>query len=542
MKLQKKITKIIALNLGLSTFVYAGAMGEIKADSPWHFELGSRYWLAQGKWTEELYAPASSALVSELTYSDLDINSAEAFWRLNNDNGFFFKGYFGGGSVTNGHLNDEDFPPGVVPYSNTFSPQKDGSLQYLSIDAGYNFISNPRWRAGAFVGYHYLSQRLNAFGCVQVAGNPDICAIGLPNTVNVLDESDAWNSLRLGINAAFAINSNFNIEADLAYLRSYLSGNDFHNLRPDIRGIPEDGKGNGVQLDAILNWAVTPDFSAGVGGRWWHIATDGFSRFEQTATSGQPQPIDITQEYYGLLLQANFKLDSVNTIAPSYDWNGAYIGVNIGYGGNPQTVIINPTSPEAGEVEAAALTPLNLNVTNAGFLGGAQIGYNWRVNSIVLGVEGDYDYAHISGSNAVTQSIDIFDFEIPFSTTTVTQELRSLATIRGRLGKLASENMLIYLTAGPAFGDVKLAFDQQIPLFDCDGGCVSGSASKNKFGWTGGAGFEYAVNEKFSLKGEYLYVDLGNLSINVNNPETNNHLISSKFDNNLVRLGVNYKI
>ena len=48
--------------------------------------------------------------------------------------------------------------------------------------------------------------------------------------------------------------------------------------------------------------------------------------------------------------------------------------------------------------------------------------------------------------------------------------------------------------------------------FYCSAGAFSGFAT----GWTAGAGFEYAVARNLSLKAEWLYVDLGRQSYQIN--------------------------
>ena len=41
--------------------------------------------------------------------------------RVDHSSGLFWKGYAGGGLLTQGNLQDEDFPPGITPYSSTNS-------------------------------------------------------------------------------------------------------------------------------------------------------------------------------------------------------------------------------------------------------------------------------------------------------------------------------------------------------------------------------------------------------------------------------------
>ncbi len=523
---------------------------QIIPSSPWNLEMGTRYWLGFGEYVKNLYgSTAESGMVSRLTYNDYVSNSAEGFWRLGHQNGLFVKGYFGGGSVTSGHLNDEDFPPVTQPYSSTNSDQKNGNINYFSADLGYDFIQQQPWRLGAFIGYHRWLEHYNAFGCEQVAGNAEICgASPMPYTVDILNNNAIWNSLRIGINGAVALSKQWSATADVAYIRSNLTAHDYHNLRPDIRDMLEDGSGNGVQLDALLNWSYTSNLSVGVGARWWHVATNGYSHFEQKPSPfGQAQKAIITHDSYGLLVQANYSFDDtplmgastqehVTAAAPIYDWLGWYVGANLGYGTNLESA--NTTPYAAAPEDAALRSPHALNMQDAGFLGGGQVGYNWVKDRLVVGLEGDMDYAHISSANAITA------FESPL-TTSIAKNVQWVSSFRARFGRLASDNMLVYVTAGPAWGRANLLFAQN-PEQSITNEEIYYTANKGvtKSGWTAGGGVEYALTTRLAFKAEYLYLGLGTVSTNFfgSVPTTPYYQVSSKFDSNILRLGINYKV
>lgn len=531
------------------------SQGHASTDSPWSFEFGPRYWLSSEKFQYDLFG-FSNSMVSRLTFSNMTSNAAEGFWQLSHDNGVFLKGYFGGGSINGGKLIDEDFPPAIMPYSRTYSKQKDGALNYLSVDLGYNFLTRENWHLGGFLGYHHRAEIYNTFGCVQLASNPNVCAsvppndVIIPTSLNALNEDVIWNSLRLGINASIQLINKLNAMIDLAYIRSNLGANDFHNGRPDIRGVFINSAGNGVQLDAILNWELSQALTVGIGGRWWYTSMTGFDRFEQTVFSGQPQMVQIKQNSYGLLLQTNYKFNDTPILSatlskekervdsPIFYWPGLYLGANLGYGTNPADAYFIAQSSTALLFQNKGYTAKGLNIQDAGFLGGGQIGYNWQMNSIILGVDADLDYANISSANAATSSDTI--------TTTINKNIQWLATIRGRLGKLASDSMLVYLTTGPAFGSAIINFDQRVAGSPCPTSwCVVANKTQTKVGWTGGAGLEYAVSKGISFKAEYLYVYLGNIATNAAGNSilgAVNYNIKSSFNNNVVRLGVNYKI
>ena len=274
---------------------------------PWSLEVGARYWYSTGKSSKDLYDTTGALLISRLTYDELTAHSGEVFFRGDTRFGLFLKGYYGGGSINKGHLIDEDFPPVVVPYSNTTSEQKGGSLNIGNIDLGYSFLQTPTHRLGAFIGYHFWKERYDAYGCRQNATSP-ICVPTIPTSVAVISQENDWRSLRLGVIGDWRISPFLTLTGEAAYARTRLDGVDQHHLRPAINPLPEDGDGHGVMLEAILNWQVTEAFNLGVGGRYWRLGkTDGHSHFEQTPGGGFAQVLKWDIERYGGFLQGSLK-------------------------------------------------------------------------------------------------------------------------------------------------------------------------------------------------------------------------------------------
>jgi hypothetical protein len=290
----------------------------------WSLEVGARYWFSTGETSYDLFDSTGSLLVSRLTYDDLTGHSGEAFFRGDHSSGFFVKGYVGGGVINSGKLIDEDFEPVTVPFSQTKSGQDDGSLSYASADIGYTFydstarslslkddpVGSPGVKLGAFVGFHYLNEELNAFGCTQLAANPEICSPGQVGAgTNVISEDADWLSLRLGLAAEFYLTERLKLSAEAAYVRTHLDAEDNHHLRPEFSGpIPQDGDGDGVQLEAVLSYQVTDAFNLGVGARYWRMEVDdGRMRFDQVTAGGVPQVLDFETERYGVFVQGSYK-------------------------------------------------------------------------------------------------------------------------------------------------------------------------------------------------------------------------------------------
>jgi Opacity protein and related surface antigens len=181
-------------------------------------------------------------------------------------------------------------------------------------------------------------------------------------------------------------------------------------------------------------------------------------------------------------------------VAPIYNWTGAYIGVNGGYGWG------------RSEWMSGGVSTGNFDV-NGGVVGGT-LGYNWQTGPWVVGLEGDIDWSSIRGSSGCGIGLSC--------------ETRNdwLGTFRGRLG-YAMGSFLPYVTGGLAVGDVK----KSVTGFD--------DTSDTQAGWTVGAGIEASLSGPWSAKVEYLYVDLGDSSTALGS--------DASFKTSVVRAGLNYK-
>ena len=291
-------------------------------------EFAARYWFSMGKTAKDLYdvRGPTSALVSRLTYDGLRGHSAEVFGRADHTSGVYVKGYLGGGILTKGDLNDEDFEPVIVPYSSTMSNHKDGQMLYGSVDLGYNLVRNHNIRVGAYAGYHYFQQQVSAYGCTQVATNPLVCGgAGVPYNIRVITQDNTYHSLRIGIDADIRLSDRLSLRLDGAYLpHVILHGADSHWLRigtftGDFAGpIREDGTGHGYQLEAAINYAVDRNVSFALGGRYWHLQTKGDTHFEGNVIgfTASPQPVEWKTDIYGVFVQGSFKFGPYVAGAP----------------------------------------------------------------------------------------------------------------------------------------------------------------------------------------------------------------------------------
>jgi len=185
-------------------------------------------------------------------------------------------------------------------------------------------------------------------------------------------------------------------------------------------------------------------------------------------------------------------------VVPSYNWTGAYIGINGGYG--------------FGRSKWDGL-PASFDV-KGGMVGG-QLGYNWQFGQFVYGVEGDGDWTDLRGTanlaNCGVGCKTRNDF---------------LSTARGRLG-FAADRWLPYVTGGLAVGNIRAT----VPDF--------AGIDKTNAGWTVGGGLEFALSGNWTAKAEYLYVDLGNANCSALCGLTAGNNVG--LTTNVVRGGINYR-
>jgi hypothetical protein len=278
------------------------------------WESGLRYWYSTGNHQFNLGGFASlNPLVSRLTWNDLTAQSAETFFRADHWSGVFLKGSIGGGSVAGGKLKDEDFPPVAVPYSSTNSNQRDGDIQYLTIDLGYTVWQTPNHRLGGFVGYGSWDERVRAFGCKQTAGNPVFCVPAIPGAVLGITQKYDWEFWRLGIVGDTKLGHGFALSGEIAWLPgASLTGSDTHHLRSItfLGPTPFDARSGGVQLEAVLRYSVTNNFDVGVGGRYWQITNgDGKNHFEVSIPGALPQFSSSSSERSGVFVQGSYRLN-----------------------------------------------------------------------------------------------------------------------------------------------------------------------------------------------------------------------------------------
>jgi outer membrane immunogenic protein len=171
--------------------------------------------------------------------------------------------------------------------------------------------------------------------------------------------------------------------------------------------------------------------------------------------------------------------EPVRAIEPMmYDWTGFYVGVNGGYGSARKCWdTTGPANPPATE---------GCNVSSGGVAGG-QVGYRWQAGTIVFGLEGQGDWAGLSGSG------------VGLATGFVERSrLNSFGLFTGQLG-LAWNSALLYLKGGAAITNSR--YDMLTPA-----GVLTASASATRVGGTAGLGVEWGFTPSWTFGVEYDHI------------------------------------
>lgn len=248
---------------------------------------------------------------------------------------------------------------------------------------------------------------------------------------------------------------------------------------------------------------------------------------------------------------------------PAFTWTGAYVGFNFGYTWTADRGIYLRSSNLYDNSAFALGAASAIGATGAvsarldGFLVGGQAGYNWQFDEKwIVGVEGDVAGAGVRGGGYAPSSVAA-PGGYAVTSATLRRNLEYLGTARGRLGYALTPRLMTYVTGGLAFGGVDATAVVRQSLVPSILYSDPGKADlyKNLSGWTAGAGGELALGRNTSAKLEYLYYDLGGVSLN--SPQFSSlaftqlvtgqagvldaSTVSTSYRGHILRVGLNYR-
>lgn len=214
-----------------------------------------------------------------------------------------------------------------------------------------------------------------------------------------------------------------------------------------------------------------------------------------------------------------------------FSWTGCYVGAHAGYGWGQKEF----SDPQLAGFFFPGIAPPGavVDVDTNGWLAGGQIGCNYQVGQFVFGVEGEMSWADIDGF-----ALDPFFASKNGDPQTLAAKSEWLASATGRVG-YAFDRFLVYGKGGAAW--VHDRYDAALFGFLAATPTLF-SASETRFGWTVGAGIEYAFWDRWSVKVEYNHYEFDDRRINLFDPVGGNIVptdIEQRIDT--VKVGVNYR-
>jgi outer membrane immunogenic protein len=235
----------------------------------------------------------------------------------------------------------------------------------------------------------------------------------------------------------------------------------------------------------------------------------------------------------GISAAADLPVKAPPRVAPEpvFSWSGFYIGAHAGWGwGDTDSTILeadNNFFPQG---------TVNRN-TFDGVLAGGQVGYNYQISQWVIGVEAQFSWTNIDGSNRHEAIL------LANRHTITDTDVNWVTTLTGRLG-MTFGPALIYVKGGGAWAD----FESITNSFVSSTGVLQQTlaGSETRTGWTVGGGIEYAFSPNWSIKGEYNFIDFGTERITRSGTNFVTGAAVTRFRDadtqlNIVKFGINYR-
>ena len=196
---------------------------------------------------------------------------------------------------------------------------------------------------------------------------------------------------------------------------------------------------------------------------------------------------------------------------PALNWTGCYIGGQVGFAGGLSEHSFSNGAPSDSS-------------SSFGALGGGLASCDYQWNNFVLGVEGDFEAADLTGnfSNATG------------ATSVGTSHMTDDGSVRGRIGAVFADSWLLYVTGGWAFAHYNFG-GGPFPPPPCCG------FSANPDGWTAGLGVEHAFTDRIFGRVEYRHSDYGT-STGPLPPTFPGVLMSVRNTTDALRFGLTFKL
>lgn len=226
---------------------------------------------------------------------------------------------------------------------------------------------------------------------------------------------------------------------------------------------------------------------------------------------------------------------------PVATWTGFYLGVDAGGTWFNQSATWNPLPSSA----AFGAFPITGTEKTSDFIGGVYAGYNYQIGTNwLVGVEADWSGTNANGSINQQWVNTLGGGPVAGSFTQMSTKLDWLSSVRGRVGVIAAQNFLAYVTGGVGWGEFNYSASNANNTVPSTYNAPV-SFNKTQTGFVVGGGLEYMPAKNWLLRVEYLYYGFDNgpnvTGNSVNFPAFPSNYVWGRNNVNVGRAGVAYK-
>jgi outer membrane immunogenic protein len=194
-------------------------------------------------------------------------------------------------------------------------------------------------------------------------------------------------------------------------------------------------------------------------------------------------------------------------VAPSYNWTGFYLGGHVGYGWGETAFA--PTG-----IVGLIADPFTMDTD--GWFGGLTVGYNYQIQRLVIGVEGEWSWSGIKGAQDTRFLLGLAPLIPGGARAGGTFSNNWMATATTRVG-VTFDNVLLYSKFGLAWANNDYNLNDSIPIIagiPVVGalGRYNSTITETELGWIVGAGVEWGFGGGWSAKIEGTYASFGQKS------------------------------
>jgi outer membrane immunogenic protein len=449
--------------------------------------------------------------------------------------------------VANGAVGNQPFDTAVAPA---------GGIGGVQI--GYNWQGGPNWLAGVEADFQGSAQKGTSctLACLNEPGNVQVA-------LTVTHSLDYFGTVR----GRFGF-------VDRGNLFYVTGGGAYGHVNQQLDRIENSAgpggssfAGSAAFSENKFGWVVGAGIESSLGGNLTAKVEYLYMDLGSTATAlsgtipggqfttAQPFTFSATGTIRDNIVRAglNYKFgppagpisayDAMAAVPPAvYSWTGFYVGANVGYGFGNDHSQVDLSAPGI-----LATSEPGTSVTPKGGLGGVQAGYNWQTSPRwLVGFEADLQ-GTTQKDTVCASVICINQIDSTGSLSegiSVQHQLDWFGTLRGRVGFIAN-NTLFYGTGGAAFGHARETIAVSFSSSSGSGQFVNQTTAKDVTGYVVGGGIESMLTGGWSVKAEYLYMNLGNFAqtVDISTPGSPEALISnSTIRDHIVRAGINYRI